>query len=193
MAPRVNKDGTIKLHGKDYAPVALRVQRFRERHSITDGWAIHTELVSRDDECVVFRSAIVNPDNKEVAVGFAEEYRAASTINKTSALENCETSAIGRALAAAGFAGTEYASADELANVMQQARQAAEHPSWGADRVGFCAALRGEFGLSYDQVAARMEELGNGRPRDWPREDRIALFKAIKAGEHPELYRPETV
>ena len=41
-------------------------------------------------------------------------------INKTSALENAETSAVGRALAFLGFAGTEIASADEVANAIKQ-------------------------------------------------------------------------
>ena len=44
----------------------------------------------------------------------------ASKINATSALENAETSAIGRRLSALGFGGTEYASADEVANAIQQ-------------------------------------------------------------------------
>jgi hypothetical protein len=55
-----------------------------------------------------------------LATGYSEEVRAASKINATSALENAETSAIGRCLSALGFGGTEYASADEVANAIQQ-------------------------------------------------------------------------
>ncbi len=44
-------------------------------------------------------------------------------MKRTSALENAETSAIGRALAACGFAGTEYASADEVANAISQQKE----------------------------------------------------------------------
>jgi hypothetical protein len=66
-----------------------------------------------------------------VAVGHAEENRQASTINKTSALENCETSAYGRALAAFGFAGTEFASADEVAQAISQ--QNTPKPAWKPD------------------------------------------------------------
>ena len=52
--------------------------------------------------------------------GHAVEVYNSSMINKTSALENCETSAIGRALASAGLGGTEFASADEVTNAIAQ-------------------------------------------------------------------------
>ena len=55
-----------------------------------------------------------------VYTGHAYEKLGATPINSTSALENCETSAIGRALASAGFAGSEFASADELVNALGQ-------------------------------------------------------------------------
>ena len=58
--------------------------------------------------------------NESIYTGHAEEVYDSSMINKTSALENCETSAIGRALASAGFGGTEFASADEVANAISQ-------------------------------------------------------------------------
>jgi hypothetical protein len=66
------------------------------------------------------KASISNEQGRLLATGFAEEVRAASKINRTSALENAETSAIGRALAALGLAGTEYASADEVANAISQ-------------------------------------------------------------------------
>ena len=66
------------------------------------------------------KASISNEQGRLLATGFAEEVRAASKINRTSALENAETSAVGRALAALGLAGTEYASADEVANAITQ-------------------------------------------------------------------------
>ena len=56
----------------------------------------------------------------DIATGYAEEVRTASKINRTSALENAETSAVGRALAFFGLGGSEIASADEVANAIQQ-------------------------------------------------------------------------
>jgi hypothetical protein len=103
--------GIVNIRGKAYQTVALRVQTFREAHP---GWRLITEIVFRDGECVVMKATIGNEDGKVIATGHAEEYRADGQINATSALENAETSAIGRALAALGLGGTEFASANEV-------------------------------------------------------------------------------
>lgn len=106
-------DGIVTIHGKEYRTVAYRVNEFRERFPLSEHWGILTEIVSADDERVVMKATIKHEDTV-VGTGYAEEARASSAINRTSALENCETSAIGRALAACGLAGTEYASANEV-------------------------------------------------------------------------------
>lgn len=107
--------GVVNLKGKEYKTVALRVSEFREKYP---DWTISTEIVSRDADCVVVKAEVINDMGRLIATGYAEEYRDASTVNKTSALENCETSAVGRALAAFGLAGSEYCSADELTNAI---------------------------------------------------------------------------
>lgn len=104
--------GVVDIHGRAYQTVAYRVQRFREAHPL---WTLATKIVSRDADCVVVEATISDEQGRLIANGHAEEYRKASQINKTAALENAETSAIGRALAALGLGGTEFASADELA------------------------------------------------------------------------------
>lgn len=109
--------GIINIRGKQYQSVALRVQKFRETHP---NWPLLTEIISRDDESVVVAARIVDDCGITLATGHAEEYRRASQINKTSALENAETSAIGRALAALGFGGTEFATANEVQNAIHQ-------------------------------------------------------------------------
>tara|TARA_R110000765_G_scaffold417652_2_gene520365 strand:- start:2433 stop:2930 length:498 start_codon:yes stop_codon:yes gene_type:complete len=107
--------GVISIHGREYWTVARRVADFRKTHPSTKGWAIETDIISVDAEVVIVKATIRDPDGKVVATGHAEEYRTASKINRTSAVENAETSAIGRAMAAAGWAGSgEYASADEM-------------------------------------------------------------------------------
>ena len=110
-------DGIVNIHGKQYKTVALRVAEFRASNP---DWGIHTEVVNVDDQSVVMKAWITDPDNRVRGCGHGEEWRAASKINSTSALENAETSAIGRALAAIGLAGTEYASADEVAGAIHQ-------------------------------------------------------------------------
>lgn len=113
----MSNDGTVNIHGKVYETVALRVKKFREKHP---GYTLQTQIVSRDDECVVMQASISDESGRVIATGHSEEYRHTSQINRTSALENAETSAIGRALAAFGLGGTEFATADEVANAIQQ-------------------------------------------------------------------------
>ena len=107
--------GIVNIRGKEYTTVALRVHQFRaERPTLS----LITEVLHRDVDCVVMRATISDEQGRVLATGHAEEYRKSSEINRTSALENCETSAIGRALAAYGFGGTEFASADEVARAI---------------------------------------------------------------------------
>lgn len=113
--------GIVNIHGKEYKTVAKRVSEFREKYE-TD-LSIVTSIVSIDEKTVVMKAEIYNREQRLIATGFAEENRTASQINRTSALENCETSAIGRALANFGLAGGEYASADEVAQAISQQNQ----------------------------------------------------------------------
>jgi len=122
----MNNTDKVRIHGREYRTVALRVSEFRAEYPAKDGWAIVTQIIERNDDTVVMRAAIVK-DCVEVATGFAEEQRKASQINQTSALENCETSAIGRCLAAFGLGGSEYASANEVANAIHQQGQSRGH------------------------------------------------------------------
>ena len=124
--------GTVNIHGREYRTVALRVDDFRKKHPIDDGWAIITTATFIDDLVRVV-AQIVSPTGVTVATGIAEEKRGSTQINRTSALENCETSAIGRALAAAGYGGEEYASADEVANAIAQQRETVDAPPYQVD------------------------------------------------------------
>lgn len=126
--------GIVNIRGKEYQTVALRVQKFREAHPT---WALTSEVLFRDADCVVMKSIIADETGRVIATGHAEEYRKSSQINGTSALENAETSAHGRALAALGIGGTEFASANEVQNAIHQ--QAKPHPKRPALEVAFKA------------------------------------------------------
>ena len=114
--------GEVEIHGSTYLTVARRVDDFRKSEDFK-GWSIETKLVSAEDSMVVMKSTIRDSDGKVAATGYAEEDRSFGKINKTSALENCETSAVGRALAFLGLGGSEIASADEVAGAINQQKQ----------------------------------------------------------------------
>ena len=144
----IKDTGIVNIHGKDYKTVAKRVDEFRSEHK-TD-FAIITSIVDRDENTVVMKAEIIDKDGRTIATGYAEEHRTASQINKTSALENCETSAIGRALANFGLGGGEYASADEVANAISQ--QAAPAPKKSA--------------LNFDEINKHLQTLSTRKEVD---------------------------
>ena len=112
-----NNTGVVNIRGKEYMTVALRVQKFREAHP---DWELSTEIIKADEKVVIMQARIYTENGKCIATGHAEEFRDSSQINSTSALENCETSAIGRCLSAAGWGGAEFASANEVQNAIHQ-------------------------------------------------------------------------
>ena len=105
----------------DYEPVAVRHSRWLEQHP--NGRTI-THMVSTPgaDICVI--RAELWLEDVCIATGYAEEVRGAGNVNRTSHVENCETSAVGRALANAGMAGTDVnkrPSREEMAKVQNNA------------------------------------------------------------------------
>lgn len=116
--------GQINIKGKVYETVALRLKKFWERYP---EYSIKTILIEADDTRIIMRATILDDSHKLVSTGHAEEFRNRGQINRTSALENCETSAVGRALAFLGLGGTEIRSAEEMQNaVLQQEEMDAE-------------------------------------------------------------------
>ena len=107
----------VNIHGKEYRTVAERLELFHNQFKDVSK-SIITEIVSNDENSVMMKTVITI--EQDVYTGHAVEVYNSSMINKTSALENCETSSIGRALASAGFGGSEFASADEVTNAISQ-------------------------------------------------------------------------
>ena len=116
----MSKKGVVDIHGKQYKTVVLRVNEFRDICNIKDGWGVETCIIELNDKWACVKASITNPEGKVVGTGHGVEFwEGSNKINKTSALENAETSAIGRALAAIGLGGEEYASADEVLNAIK--------------------------------------------------------------------------
>ena len=111
------KGNTISIHSKEYATVALRIAV--ARRVLGTSLTITTEIISIDKDTVVVK-ATGTIDGKVVATGHAEEKRTASRINQTSALENAETSAIGRMCSFLGITNDSIASAEEVSAAIEQ-------------------------------------------------------------------------
>lgn len=114
----------IEVKGKAYACVAARVAAFRE---MCPNGCISTKIISMADGVVVMRSTVLDEEGNTLATGMAYEKEESSYINKTSYIENCETSAVGRALGMLGIGSDEQmASAEEVANAINAQMKAAE-------------------------------------------------------------------
>jgi hypothetical protein len=94
------------------------MEAFRKHHGTDFG--VDTSILVNDGQKVVVKAIITDKDGRTVGAGMAEEIRGQGLVNTTSALENAETSAIGRALASLGLAGGEYASANEMDAVVRK-------------------------------------------------------------------------
>ena len=111
---------TIDIDGKSYTTVANRINVFRK---FFPDYSIVSDVLQNDDIKVVVQTKITTPSGVIIATGLAEEFRGKNIINTTSALENSETSSIGRSLACLSLGGSEYASANEVQNAISQQEQ----------------------------------------------------------------------
>jgi hypothetical protein len=113
----------MSFNPADYAEVAERLPLFWKD---CPRGRIITEIVVDDGERIVIKASLfpTYEDHHPSTTGFAEEIRGSSMVNKTSALENCETSAIGRALANYQYQGSKKrASLEEMVKVYRQGEQ----------------------------------------------------------------------
>ena len=113
---------TLEIKGNDYALVNQRIKAFRMVYP--DG-IIDTQLLSNNNGVCIFKAQVGYYENeidgcvRWLGTGYAYEKEDSSFINKTSYIENCETSAVGRALGMAGFGiDVSVASAEEMQNAI---------------------------------------------------------------------------
>jgi hypothetical protein len=124
---KVNSEITmLNLKGKDYAMVPERVTAFRKLYP--EGF-ITTEILSHDGTTVTMQARVgyIREDGSRVILGtgLAQEVKGKGMVNSTSYIENCETSAVGRALGMLGLGinGGGICSAEELANAVLAQKQ----------------------------------------------------------------------
>ena len=105
----------INIKGKNYRLVADRVKQFRSMKEY-EGYCLHTELLHFDGTFIVLKGQVLDGNGMVISEGIASEKVGSSFINETSWAENCQTSAIGRALAFLNedLMGDSLPSADEM-------------------------------------------------------------------------------
>ena len=107
---------TVDIKGKAYVEVNERIKYFRENYK---GWSLESDLLSLDNGVCVVKATIRDENGIVKANGLAYEKENSTFINKTSYIENCETSAWGRALGNLGIGiDTSIASAEEVINAV---------------------------------------------------------------------------
>jgi len=170
--------GVTQRGGKKYTQVVHRMEAFRQMHGTEYG--VDTHILVDDGQRVVVKAKITNMDGVVIGAGMAEEIRGQGNVNKTSALENCETSAIGRALASLGLAGGEYASANEMDGVGRKEEAIASMPPPKQPPASL---------LELEQQAADcVPEFDMKQITDWMNADFTKKYMDIANKEFPDIF-----
>lgn len=108
---------TVNIKGKPYVTVDERLIYFRDHYP---NYSLVSEVIEKTEDSILIKAIILDEKNRIIATGLAEEEKGSNYINKTSYVENCETSAWGRALAnfGIGIDAGSVASADEVINAI---------------------------------------------------------------------------
>ena len=119
---------TTNIRGKQYVEVNERIKFFRQEEQYKN-WTLMSEFTHLDADVAVCKATIADDKGRVVSTGHAHEERGSSNINKTSFVENCETSAIGRALAMLGIGiDTSIASANEVEEAIAKQQAMIDDP-----------------------------------------------------------------
>jgi hypothetical protein len=152
---------TVNIKGKDYAEVFQRVTAFRK---VFPRGSIETvvDYLTGDigDRIIGMTARAMDEEGRLLATGHAEERESFSYINKTSFIENCETSAVGRALGMAGFGiAQSMASKEEVENAINNQGKTATVKQLDAFRLGYTegerARIRQYYGKDRDEDLAQ--------------------------------------
>lgn len=163
---------------EDYEPVASRLDRFLKAHP--DARVI-TDLVHYLSDIAVFKAELWL-DGEIIATGWAEEIRNQGNVNKTSHLENCETGAVGRALANAGLSGSDFTkrpSREEMGKVQRMTES-------GGGTITENSNLASE--KQQNMIRAVCKSMGKVPPHNlqsFSKREASAYIDSLKNGEQP--------
>lgn len=176
----------------DYVEVNVRVEKF---------WAdypkgrIDTQIIKWEGGIVGFKASVFKDikDEKPAATGHAYEKEGSTFVNKTSYLENCETSAVGRALALMGYEiKTSIASKEEVANARHQQAEAdkvktkktAPKPkTWTVGNIEYTAKDVGELMLKHHKGDRKKATSDWNLFKDLDKEMQISTIEGLLEGE----------
>jgi hypothetical protein len=187
----------------DYEPVAARLDRWLHAKiagyeaSTNDYPRVLTRMVSEPgaDICVIRAELWLG--EQLIATGYAEEVRGAGNVNRTSHVENCETSAIGRALANCGMAGSDMSkrpSREEMSKVQRQSTSNGPAVERGTDSRMPSVTVTQPAGLATEKqvyfAASFYKKAEREVPKTWlatlTSKEMSALIDDLKAGKFPE-------
>ena len=149
---------SVKIHNKEYITVNERLTEFREKY---EGYNLTSEIVQLNENSCVIKATITDQNGMVRATGHAQEDRTSSQINKTSFVENCETSAWGRALANLGIGiESSVASAEEVAiAIAKQEMHGGQYKFGSGKYAGKTIAEVGNDDIEYLQLLLDSEQV----------------------------------
>ena len=173
MAQQKKALKTVNIKGKQYVEVKERIRYFRENYP---GFKLRTEWIHIDENLAIAKGLVIDHEGIVVAEGTSMEVKTAKGINLTSHIENCESSAWGRALGNFGIGiDAAVASADEVEKAQAlQAKLAPEKTH--AEKVDVALIiLQKEFKVSQEDVVNKLQVLD----KDEITEDKLAELRNI--------------
>ena len=149
---------TGEVTSKDYAEVNQRIKAFR---MLYPNGSISSKIVSMNDGVVVITAKVCDDSGRLLGMGTAYEKEGSTFINQTSYIENCETSAVGRALAMCGIGiDCSIASYEEVANAMKN-QEAKKEPTGYPSRAKMIEVAKKHYPEGSDTLKDLLEAFDN--------------------------------
>jgi hypothetical protein len=173
----------MKIGNKEYMLVNDRVAIFRNTYPT---WSLPTCIEELKDGFVVFKATVIDENGHIRATGHAYEKENSTFINKTSYIENCETSAVGRAL---GFLGIgiegSIATAEEVQNAMLQQSDGEEDVTAYDETINTTMAGRIENIMKLNKTKEETTALW----KLFKAEFNISKLSELKNGQYPDAVK----
>ena len=169
----------VDIKGKAYTTVATRVEIFRKHFGYKYG--IQTEIVqfsSKPGDSIVMKANIVDKEGFVIGSGTAVEIIGDGFINKTSTLENCESSCIGRALCSLSLHGGEYASVNEIEIAEGKEKKINDQPKF-------------DWNKWVDDQIQKVNQLNSSGLTRWTadEQDNLVQLSKVDKGLHQKLFK----